>query len=332
MLERLTIPGFVDLQVNGYVGVDFSSPDLTEDAFVDACRRLRATGTAAFLPTLITSPLEVYERNLPLIASVLARDEFRTWLPGLHIEGPFLSSQPGAVGAHNPDWTTAPSVDIYEKLLRWSRSSIKLFTLSPELPGADLVARAAVATGVAVSLGHTLATKADLERLTLAGARTFTHLGNALPAQLPKFANPIWPALANDDLTAMLIADGHHVTDDFLKAVIRAKGVERVIITSDASPVAGMPPGKYRTLNNDIVLEPNGRLHNPAKGFLVGSSATMLQCMNHLASLGILTLEELLKVGFHNPVKLVRIDPKSIPRTENVSYNQQSKRFELAVR
>ena len=114
--------------------------------------------------------------------------------------------------------------------------------------------------------------------------------------------------------------------------MLRAKGVERVIITSDASPVAGMPPGKYRTLNNDIVLEPNGRLHNPAKGFLVGSSATMLQCMNHLASLGILTLEELLKVGFHNPVKLAGIDPKSIPGTGNLSYNQESKQIELTVR
>ena len=329
MLERLTIPGFVDLQVNGFLGVDFSNPGLTEDAFVDVCRQLRAAGTAAFLPTVITSPLEVYERNLPLIASVLAREEFRAWLPGMHVEGPFLSSQPGAVGAHNPDWTAAPSVEVFEKILRWSGGFIKLFTLSPELPGADGVARAARAAGVAVSLGHTLGTTEDLHRLTQAGARAFTHLGNALPPQLPKFANPIWPALASDDLTAMLIADGHHLTDEFLKAVIRAKGIDRVIITSDASPVAGMPPGKYQALGNEIVIETNGRLHNPKKGCLVGSSATMLQCMNYLASLGFVTREELLRVGFFNPVQLAGIDPKSIPRTENLAYDSESKRFVL---
>jgi N-acetylglucosamine-6-phosphate deacetylase len=258
---------------------------------------------------------------------VLAREEFQSWLPGLHLEGPFLSNKPGAVGAHNPDWTTSPSVELFEMLQRWSGGLIKLFTLSPELPGADKVARAACAAGVAVSLGHTLANADDLHRLTQTGARAFTHLGNALPVQLPKFANPIWPALANDGLTAMLIADGHHVTDDFLKSVIRAKGVNRVIITSDASPVAGLPPGKYHALGNEIVLEANGRLHNPSRGFLVGSSATLLQCMNHLASLGLLSLDELIQVGFVNPLRLIGIAPERIPQSSIVSFDRGTKCF-----
>ena len=100
----MSIPGFIDLQVNGFLGVDFSGSDLTEDKFVYACRELFKTGTAAFLPTLFTSPEEVYERNLPLISGVMNRDEFKGRLLGIHLEGPFMSSKPGAVGAHNPEW------------------------------------------------------------------------------------------------------------------------------------------------------------------------------------------------------------------------------------
>ncbi len=114
----LDIPGFVDLQVNGFVGVDFSSPDLTEESFVRACRALLQRGTAAFLPAIITSPLEVYERNLPILARGIALPEFRGRLPGIHLEGPFISPQPGAVGAHNPAWTRPPDLDLLQLLYR----------------------------------------------------------------------------------------------------------------------------------------------------------------------------------------------------------------------
>ncbi len=94
----LDIPGFVDLQVNGFVGVDFSSPDLTEESFVHACRALLQRGTAAFLPTIITSPLEVYARNLPILARGIALPEFQGRLPGIHLEGPFISPSAGRGG------------------------------------------------------------------------------------------------------------------------------------------------------------------------------------------------------------------------------------------
>jgi N-acetylglucosamine-6-phosphate deacetylase len=315
-MTALPIPGFVDLQVNGFVGVDFSSPDLTEESFVHACRALLGRGTTAFLPTIITSPVEVYARNLPILARGIALPEFQGRLTGIHLEGPFISPQPGAVGAHNPAWVRPPDLDLLQRLYRWSEGLLRLVTLAAELPGSETLARWAAGQGMVVSIGHTLASPADLERLFQAGARALTHLGNGLPHVLPKFANPLMAGLADDRYTAMLIGDGHHLPAGVLRVMLRAKGIEHTIIVSDAAPVAGLPPGRYITLGNEAILEESGRLHNPAKGVLVGSSATLLQCMNHLASLGFLSLEELLTVGFYNPLRLLGLDPVQLPPSE----------------
>jgi N-acetylglucosamine-6-phosphate deacetylase len=312
MSTQLPIPGFVDLQVNGYLGVDFSSPDLTEESFIMACRALLHQGTAAFLPTLITSPVDIYARNLPLIASALALPEFRGRLLGIHLEGPFISPEPGAVGAHNPAWTQPPDLDLLQHLDAWAGGSVRLVTLAAELEGAEELASWASGQGKLVSIGHTLASPADLERLFQAGARALTHLGNGLPKLLPKFANPLWAGLADDRYSAMLIGDGHHLPDGILRSMIRLKGIASTLIVSDAAPISGMPPGGYVTLGNPVILEESGRLYNPSTGGLVGSSATLLQCMNHLASLGFLSLEELLQVGFYNPLRLIGINPEKI--------------------
>jgi N-acetylglucosamine-6-phosphate deacetylase len=308
----LSIPGFVDLQVNGYQGVDFSSPDLTEEAFIDACRALLDAGTVAFLPTIITSPIEVYRRNLPLLTRVIPRDEFQGRLLGIHVEGPFISAQPGAVGAHNPAYVHEPDVSLLQQLHDWADGRIRLLTLAAEVEGAEELASFAASLDITVSIGHSLAGEADLERLVRAGATGLTHLGNGLPNTLPRHDNPIWAGLANDALTAMVIADGHHLPVPVLKAFVRAKSTERIVVVSDASPIAGLPPGRYTALDNVAILEESGRLYNPEKQCLVGSSATMLRCMNHLASLGLLSLDELLAVGFFNPLSLISVDPADV--------------------
>ncbi len=293
--------GFVDLQVNGFLGVDFSSPALTEADFVRACRALLAQGTAAFLPTVITSARETYAHNLPLMAEVMAREEFQGRLLGFHLEGPFISRVPGAVGAHNPAYVRDPDVTFLERLLDWAAGRVRLLTLAAELPGAEDVARCAVERGIAVSIGHSLFTTADLDRLANAGATALTHLGNGLPNMLPRHDNPLWVGLAHDAYTAMLITDGHHLPASVIKVAARAKGADKLIVVSDASPVAGLPPGRYRFLDNDAILEPSGRFHNPEKHCLVGSSATMAQCVAHLASLEVFAEGELQQVGWENP-------------------------------
>jgi N-acetylglucosamine-6-phosphate deacetylase len=323
--------GFVDLQVNGFLGVSFSAPDLTEDDAARACRELLARGNAAFLPTIVSGPEEMYRRNLPLLARLLARGEFSGRLLGLHIEGPFLSGKPGAVGAHNPAWVRAPDPGLLERMQEWAEGRVRFLTIAADQPGAEELARRAVKLGMAVSLGHHLASSADLARLAEAGARALTHLGNGVPNEVHRHLNPIWAGLAEDRLTALLISDGHHLPREVLKVMIRAKGVARAGIVSDASPMAGMPPGRYHTLDQEIVLEPSGLLHNPTKKCLVGSSATMFQCMNVLAGLGLFSAEELWAMGFFNPLRLIGVDAEKVAQgVPRVVYDGNAAQFRLS--
>jgi N-acetylglucosamine-6-phosphate deacetylase len=325
----MTLPGFFDLQVNGFKGVDFSAVDLSEEGIIFACRELLGAGTAAFLPTVTTSPIPVYRRNLALLAKVMQRPEFWGRLPGIHLEGPFISRIPGAVGAHNPDEVKEPDVHLLREMLGWAEGQVKLLTLAAELPGADELARYASQQGITVSIGHSLADDAQLDFLVRSGARAITHLGNGLPNLLHRHHNFIWAGLANDDLIAMLISDGHHLPTAVLKTFFRAKGVAKIIVVSDAAPVAGLKPGRYTTLSNDAILEENGLFHNPVKQCLVGSSATMLQCINHLAGLGFTSEEDLIMVGFTNPSRLIGLEPASIPGTPGLFFDPATRRFEI---
>jgi N-acetylglucosamine-6-phosphate deacetylase len=194
----MKVPGLVDLQVNGYKGVDFSCSDLTRDEFIRACREMLEAGTTAFLPTMITSPEDVYEHNLPIIAEVMELPEFRGRLLGIHIEGPFISPQVGTRGAHNAEWIRPPDIDLLDRLIGWARGKIKLLTIAAELPGTEELARYVVSKGIAVALGHQAAQEEDLERLVRAGAVAITHLGNGVPAMLGRHKNPIWAGLAED--------------------------------------------------------------------------------------------------------------------------------------
>ncbi|MEK6794426.1 MAG: N-acetylglucosamine-6-phosphate deacetylase [Spirochaetota bacterium] len=317
----MKIPGFVDVQVNGYAAIDFSDPSLTDESLAQAADGVLSSGTAGFLPTIITSPMAVYERNIPLIVRMMRTERFRGRILGLHLEGPFISKEPGAVGAHDPGSVIPPSTDALDRLIALSEGTIRLITIAAEVQAADALCRYAVSKGITVSLGHELASYPDMVRLRDAGARALTHLGNGVPNMLPRHDNPIWAGAAIDGLSAMLITDGHHLPPPVITALIRAKGVANVVITSDASPLAGMPPGEYHTLGNRAVLEPSGKLHNPDKGCLVGSSVMMLACANHLNSLGIVTAKEIVLMGLDNPLALIGLSRKSLaPVKKGVRY------------
>jgi len=319
--------GLVDLQVNGYRGVNFSDINLTRDDFVHACRGMLGAGATAFLPTMITSAAEVYEHNLPIMAAVLDSVEFRGRLLGIHIEGPFISSQKGARGAHHPEWTAKPDIAYLDKLIGWAQGKVRLLTISAELEGAEMLARHAKGQGITVSLGHQMATDEDLRKLVQAGATSLTHLGNGVPAMLDRHENPIWAGLANDDLVAMIITDGHHLPAPVVKTIIRAKGVDGCVVVSDASSLAALGPGTYEVLGDRVVLEESGRLHDPDTGYLAGSSSTMLECMNYLASLNVVSTDELVVMGFENPLKLIGLGPEDVAETANIRFDEENKVF-----
>jgi N-acetylglucosamine-6-phosphate deacetylase len=295
-----------DLQVNGFIGVDFSSPDLTLDGFREASHALIRHGVDVFLPTVITSPMTTYERNLAIacqaIESVM---ELAAHIPGFHIEGPFISPEPGAIGAHDPKSVHLPDCAVFDKIMVYAKGKIKLLTIAAEQPGADVLARHAVAQGVAVSCGHQLASAEDLARIAEAGATALTHLGNGMPNMVHRHKNPFLVGLGETRLNIMFIPDGHHLPLEILKLFAKLIPVNRLIATSDASPAAGLPPGRYKVLGNDAVLEENGLLHNPEKQCLVGSSATLVECVEVLHSIKCFTDNEIQQMVWDNPRKLI---------------------------
>ena len=297
--------GFVDVQINGNFGVDFSDPALTEDQFMVAAEHIFASGTEIFLPTIVTSPKDVYLRNLAVIRNACEARGLLKQVPGVHLEGPFISNQPGAVGAHKPEFVIAPDCAFFDEIMQRSGNYVKLLTVAAEVPGVDTLIRHAAECGVAVSCGHQLAGMEDLTAAAKAGAKLLTHLGNSCPNLINRHKNMIWAGMACDELTAMIITDGHHLPGELVKCILRVKGADRVIVTSDAAPIAGFPPGRYSNWGNDAVLEPNGLYHNPEKGCLVGSSASMKDCVKFLRSLDLLSEEEIEKVSRTNPLKMI---------------------------
>ncbi|MBO4631674.1 MAG: N-acetylglucosamine-6-phosphate deacetylase [Lentisphaeria bacterium] len=297
--------GFVDLQINGNVGVDFSDPELTEEMFMKAADHIFASGTEVFLPTIVTSPKEVYLRNLAVMRKACEKHGLLKQVPGVHLEGPFISREPGAVGAHRPEYVIEPNCAFFDEIMDRSGNYVKLLTVAAEIPGVDALIRHASSRGVAVSCGHQQAGGEDLKAAAAAGAKLLTHLGNGCPNLINRHKNMIWAGMACDALTAMIITDGHHLPADLIKCFIRVKGPERIIVTSDAASIAGFPPGRYEMWGNHAILEPNGLFHNPEKGCLVGSSASMQDCVKFLRSLELLTESEIEMVSRTNPLKMI---------------------------
>ena len=297
--------GFVDLQINGHYGVDFSDPTLSDDMFMTAAEHIFASGTEFFLPTIVTSPKEVYLRNLAVIRNACEKRGLLRQVPGVHLEGPFISPVPGAVGAHRPEYVIEPDCAFFDEIMDKSGNYVKILTVAAEIPGVDGLIRHATERGVTVSCGHQMAGAEDLARAAEAGAKLLTHLGNGCPNSINRHKNMVWAGMACDDLTAMIITDGHHLPGELIKCFVRVKGVDRLIVTSDAAPVAGFPPGRYNLWGNDAVLEPNGLYHNPEKGCLVGSSASMRDCVHFLRSLDLLTEEEIEKVSRTNALRIL---------------------------
>ncbi len=297
----------IDLQVNGYLGADFSAPGLTKEKVITAFEGIFGHGTGIFLPTITTSEISVYEKNLAILKDVIEMPDFRARIPGLHVEGPFISSEPGAVGAHIPEYVRPPSVDFLKQLQDWSGGHVKILTLAAELPGADKVAEYASDQGITVFLGHQNASLEDLKRLAGAGAKAITHLGNGMPNSVDRHNNIFFYGLAVDELSATIITDGHHLPSHLIQTILRAKGIERVIVISDASPIAGMRPGVYDIWGNKAMLEENGLLHNPEKKCMVGSSATIVECIDFLKKQNLLDEDGLSKVVYKNPLKLLNL-------------------------
>jgi N-acetylglucosamine-6-phosphate deacetylase len=295
-------PAFWDIQVNGRWGHSFSSPDLTVDQVAAIVRAQGPLGTAQLCPTLITAPVDHLLHGLQTIAAACEAFADVGWrVVGIHLEGPFLSEREGYRGAHPAGSIRDPDWNLFERLQEAAGGRIVLMTLAPERTGAIEFIRRATAEGVAIALGHTAADGETIQAAVNAGAKLSTHLGNGIASELPRHPNPIWLQAASPVLMASLIADGHHLDPATLRVLARAKGLQNIVLISDASPLAGMPVGRY----GDWAVDPSGKVIIAGTPYLAGSNRGLDIGLRNLIAASGCTLEEALQTVTCHPARLI---------------------------
>ncbi len=271
-------PAFFDPQVNGFAGVDFQNPDITLGELEFALREIHRAGCSHILLTLITNSIDSLRFQFRHLASLTEESELvQQTVLGFHLEGPFISSQPGFHGAHPRECVCEPDWGTFMMLQEASGGKIRLVTLAPELEGSAEFIRKVSRSGVLVSLGHTDAGYDQLLSAVQAGARMVTHLGNGCPEQLHRHDNIIQRVLAIPDLLVSLIPDGIHLPPYVLSNLARCLGTARIVMTTDAMSAAAAPPGEYTIGRLRVVVGEDRIVMVPGGRNFAGSSLRMVE-------------------------------------------------------
>jgi N-acetylglucosamine-6-phosphate deacetylase len=300
-------PGFIDLQVNGFAGVDYNSPETPHEEIARSLRVQFATGTTRLLPTVITGSREGMLgslRNLYAAKQALAEG---VAMEGFHVEGPHIAGEDGPRGAHPRQHVRAPDVDEYRRWQEATDGLVKLVTIAPEWPDAPAYIETLVREGVTVAIGHTAAERSHIQAAVMAGATLSTHLGNGAHAVMARHPNYLWEQMAEDRLNADFIVDGIHIGEAFLKVALRAKGIERSILVTDASSPAGAQPGRYMLADQAVDLTDDDRVVLAGQTRLAGSALKMHRGVENLMRIAGLSLPEALTMATRNPARVGRI-------------------------
>ena len=305
--EAWLSPGLIDLQVNGYQGDDVNDDGVNADVILSLTQKVIATGVTTYLPTIITASEAKITAALRAVADARQRSSLVAQaVPYVHVEGPSISPAEGYRGAHALEHVRPPSL---AEFARWQQASgdlVGMVTLSPHWEGAEDYISKLSEAGVHVAIGHTDATPQQVRRAVDAGAVLSTHLGNGSAGMMPRHANSLWPQLADDRLTATLIADGHHLPADMLKTILRAKGTARCILISDAVATAGLPPGRYKApVGGDVELHENGRLSLAGTEFLAGAARPLKDGILRAISCSDISFPESMGMATANPGRFV---------------------------
>ena len=271
------LPLLFDIQVNGYAGIDLQSPTLQPEEVARLDEALGRTGVGCWIPTIITNSQRRMERSCRIIAEALEDRTMSRRIPGIHLEGPYLSPNDGPRGAHARRHIRKPSTREFDRCLDAANGRITYTTLAPEQPGAIAFIKHVVRQGIVVSLGHHNATAEQIARAADAGATMVTHLGNGIAPLLDRHHNPLWPQLADDRLTCSIIPDLHHVPAPMLCAIVNAKRAQRIVLTSDAVHLAGLKPGQYDLAGVPVTLQRDGVVRLTGTNLLAGSAIPLVQ-------------------------------------------------------
>ncbi len=300
-------PGLVDLQINGYMGVDFSGPELTLEGIQELTKALWKEGVTTFLPTIISYNHERILSNFSILSKAVENPEIGKSIPGFHLEGPYISPEKGFRGAHLEKYIRPPDWNEFSEYQKAAGNGIKLVTLAPEIEGAIPFIRNSSMSGVVVSLGHHNGTARDIEQAVEAGASLSTHLGNGCANMINRHHNPLWPQLAEDRLSISIIVDGFHLTKEEVRSFYKAKGVENTILVSDALDLAGLEPGEYIRDGRTVLLTPNV-IKYPAENVLMGAASPIRSCIGNMMQFTDCSLGEAIQMASTNPAKLLDLN------------------------
>lgn len=302
-------PRYVDLQVNGYAGVDFNQDDLPEAELHRACELLREDGVAGILATIITDEIPRMSARLARLADIRRRDPLvRDVVWGLHIEGPFINETPGYVGAHPAQAVRAGDVGAMKQLLDVADGLTRLVTLAPERDPGMEVTRYLAGQKIIVSAGHCNPSVDQLRAAIDAGLSMFTHLGNGCPVQLDRHDNIIQRVLSlRDHLTLCFIADGAHIPYMALRNYLDLAGFDRTVIVTDAMAAARLGPGRYAIGAQVAVIGEDLIARSPNGPHLVGSTATMLRMDGQMREKLGLSAVEVEQLVCRNPRRVLEV-------------------------
>jgi N-acetylglucosamine-6-phosphate deacetylase len=299
--------GLIDLQVNGFRGLDLNDGALTPARVIALTRMMAGLGVTTYLPTLITASRTSLLSALAAIAKARRQDPLcARMIPFVHVEGPFLAPEDGPRGGHPRDHIRPPDLDEVEAWQRVSGDLVGKITLSPHYDQVQSFIRALAEQRILVAIGHTAATAEQIRDAVLAGARLSTHLGNGAAAMVPRHPNFIWAQLADDRLDAGFIADGFHLPADTFKAMLRAKGLQRSYLVSDTTAPGGLPPGIYhQPIGGRVEVGSDGRLSMVGTPCLAGASRPLHQDVALAIRMADLTLADGLQLATINPGRFV---------------------------
>lgn len=300
-------PGFTDLQVNGYGGIDYNELHTDSLKLSSITRLLYKEGVTTHLPTIITNSSEQIGKLIRQVVALRNHDELSKWsIDGLHIEGPFISSVDGPRGAHPKEFVRSPDWNL---MMQWQEAAeglIKVITLSPEWENVNSFIEKCVTNNILVSIGHTCASHQQIMDAVSAGATLSTHLGNGMHPVIVRHPNYLWSQLADDRLGASIIADGFHLPPEVIHVFHKVKK-EKLILVSDSVSLAGMPPGDYDLhIGGQVTLTKAGKLHlrnNPS--IFAGSANHIKHGVNFLITQQLATLVEAWEMASVRPQKLI---------------------------
>jgi N-acetylglucosamine-6-phosphate deacetylase len=304
--ETFVAPGFIDLQVNGFAGVDFNSPTAPHDEIERAIIATFSTGVTRFYPTVITGAPDAMLAALRNLATARESSTDGHAMEAFHVEGPHISPEDGPRGAHPREWVRPPEFAEFQRLQDAAQGHVRLITISPHWPGASRYIEQVTELGVVASIGHTRATPQQIRDAIAAGATMSTHIGNGA-GSATRTEDFIACQLAETRLAASFIVDYHHLPDEFLRRALAAKGTERSILVTDAAAPALCAPGPYMLGGVAVELRDDDRVTLRGGNRLAGSSLRMDRAIGNVMARAGVSLAHAVTMATTNPARVGRV-------------------------